>query len=280
MGYGVLSAASSVGRHALAVAAALLLPVAATGQTQVSGNITENTVWTVGGSPYVIENSTVEVKNGSTLVIEPGVEVRFKVMSPKAQLRTEVGSSIVAVGTQADSIFFTSDASVPLAGDWGMVGVFGSTESGFAYCSFRYGYQALYYSGSKNPVDPDISRSSFDKCVIGIYLVSCSPSVSECWLRESSYNVLSRGPNSEPTFWHCNFLPAPAGWNIYLQSYVGPEVVNAEFCWWGSDDETSIAATIKDGNDPGALGTVDFDPWLHQTPVEATSWGVIKALFR
>ena len=57
--------------------------------------------------------------------------------------------------------------------------------------------------------------------------------------------------------------------------------IDAEGCWWGSDTEADIAASIYDKADNGAVnGVVDYDPWLSGQPVEGPSWGVFKALFR
>ena len=44
--------------------------------TDVGGPITSDTTWTLAGSPYVAI-STVTIRNGATLTIEAGVEVRF-----------------------------------------------------------------------------------------------------------------------------------------------------------------------------------------------------------
>ena len=45
-------------------------------QTDVSGTINENTIWTLASSPYIVTGS-VTVLNGVTLTIDPGVEVKF-----------------------------------------------------------------------------------------------------------------------------------------------------------------------------------------------------------
>jgi len=73
-------------------------------------------------------------------------------------------------------------------------------------------------------------------------------------------------------------------WNLYLQFYSAsePEVtIAAENCWWGSDVEADVAASIYDKADNSAINcVVDYDPWLSAQPVEAASWGMIKHLFR
>jgi hypothetical protein len=46
------------------------------GQTNVSGGIYSNTVWTLANSPYIVTD-TVVVFPGVTLTIQPGVTVKF-----------------------------------------------------------------------------------------------------------------------------------------------------------------------------------------------------------
>ena len=45
-------------------------------QTNVSGNITTNTTWTVSGSPYVLTGD-IRVRGGATLTVESGVQVNL-----------------------------------------------------------------------------------------------------------------------------------------------------------------------------------------------------------
>ncbi len=67
-------------------------------QTTVGGTLTENTVWDVSGSPYIL-NSTLGVPSGITLTINPDVEVQgnFDVL---------VKGIISANGALGDSITF------------------------------------------------------------------------------------------------------------------------------------------------------------------------------
>ncbi len=258
-----------------AVCAALALTaVVASADTVISGNVLVNTTWTTGGSPYIIQISKVEVKNGSTLTIDPGVEVRFQ---SNTRIVTVSPGSIVAVGALGDSIVFTSDSATPAPGAWHSVGVFASSDSEFRYCKFKYASYGLWLSES----DPQIEHCAFEDCQIGLYLKDASPAVEGSWFRYASiYNVWSNSSTegvSLPTFHNCNLLSSGAI-NIRLDGYHTAERIVAEFNWWGTADQASIAATIED--DPDGPATVDFNPWLTQVPVGATSWGRIKALFR
>lgn len=275
---------------ALATAALLcLIGGSASADTYVSDNIRQNTIWTTGGSPYIIEgvnppaNRVIEVRNGSTLTIDPGVEIRFE---PGTRIITEApGSSIVAVGTPGSGIVFTSNAGVPAPGDWDEVGVYSSPSSEFQYCTFEYASRGLYLSLS--PATMLIKKCRFENCGIGLYFRHASAQVEECQFEPAVfYNVLSYYSDSLPTFWHCNFIPSRATANIRLEDYATPETVYAQFNWWGSSDTTDIKESIVDStdNEPGnplyGKGVVDYAPWLDQVPVEVSSWGRIKALFR
>ena len=81
--------------------------------TSVGGHISVNTTWTIGNSPYIVEE-TVVVEPDVTLSIEPGVEVRF---SDGTEL--VVDGALSAIGDAANYITFTSNATAPASGDWG-----------------------------------------------------------------------------------------------------------------------------------------------------------------
>ncbi|MFH1837131.1 MAG: right-handed parallel beta-helix repeat-containing protein, partial [Candidatus Omnitrophota bacterium] len=62
-------------------------------------------------SPYLV-SSDVEIAEGSALIIEPGVELRFKKGS------TSISGKILAEGDDDKPIFFTSDQKNAKAGNW------------------------------------------------------------------------------------------------------------------------------------------------------------------
>ena len=82
--------------------------------TNVSGPVISNTIWTVANSPYVVTGNILVMEN-VTLTIEPGVEVRFD-----ASKVIQVNGTLVARGTAADSIRFTSNTT-QTPGAWGNI---------------------------------------------------------------------------------------------------------------------------------------------------------------
>lgn len=84
----------------------------------ISGDITSDTHW-YSNAKYML-SGFVYVKNNATLTIEPGTIIKG-VSGTKAALIIERGSKILAQGTAAKPIVFTSDkpAGQRAAGDWG-----------------------------------------------------------------------------------------------------------------------------------------------------------------
>lgn len=143
-----------------------IVGISASGPTYVSGIISSNTTWTAEDSPYIVTGSIL-VEEGVTLTIEPGVVVKFN--SAKAM---QIDGELIAQGTEAEPIVFTSNQSSPASGDWCNI-VFtdisvdatydedGNYLSGsiMQYCTVEYG------GGSDTPAIKTISSSPFiDHC--------------------------------------------------------------------------------------------------------------------
>ena len=90
----------------------------ATTVTVNGGNITTNTTWT-SGNVYLL-NGWVYVKAGATLTIQPGTVIRGD-KTNKGSLIIERGAKLIASGTAAQPIIFTSNQSAGARdrGDWG-----------------------------------------------------------------------------------------------------------------------------------------------------------------
>lgn len=86
--------------------------------TSVSGSIITDTTWTLEGSPYVIEDD-LSVINNATLYINPGVVVKFvpQVFSYLNNSINVLNGKIIANGTEANPIYFTSSYDDTVGGD-------------------------------------------------------------------------------------------------------------------------------------------------------------------
>ncbi|HLP13097.1 MAG TPA: T9SS type A sorting domain-containing protein [Flavobacteriales bacterium] len=91
----------------------------------VGSDITANTTWTTG--TIVLLQNKVYVKSGATLTIQPGVIIRGEESSQGTLIITK-GSKIMAMGTQANPIVFTSELpndGSRAEGNWGGLVILG-----------------------------------------------------------------------------------------------------------------------------------------------------------
>ena len=136
--------------------------------THVSGTISSSTTWTTAGSPYVVTGD-VTVADGVTLTILPGVIVKFEIGNYDLQ----IDGTLIANGTSADSIIFTSykddayggdsndygQTTQPAPGDWKRVYFNGANSNsllGWVIISYaRYSNEEAFYL---NNCDIDMSE--------------------------------------------------------------------------------------------------------------------------
>ena len=91
-----------------------IAPTFAASGSEVSGIISQNTTWTLAGSPYVVTGSII-VNSGVSLTIEAGVEVRFD--SGKG---IQVDGALIAKGTPTQPITFTATTGTT-PGSWAFI---------------------------------------------------------------------------------------------------------------------------------------------------------------
>lgn len=132
-----------------------LAPETITGQITTSRTLTANKTW--------ILNGYVRVMSGATLTIEPGTIIRGDKAS-KAALIIERGGKIIADGTAAKPIVFTSNQPVGQRsiGDWSGVIVCGNAPINQAGGQAQYeggilGADVALYGGGTAPVATDNS---------------------------------------------------------------------------------------------------------------------------
>jgi parallel beta-helix repeat protein len=123
--------------------------------TYVWGNITQNTVWTLVDSPFVVSQN-VTVNQGATLTIEPGVEVKFG-----GDFSLIAKGRLIANGTQNSMITFTSNKYQPSPGDWGTIELSGTQHSLLAYCAVQYATNGITTENGNVEVKNSVVSSSY-----------------------------------------------------------------------------------------------------------------------
>lgn len=107
--------------------------------TLVSGYISENTTWTLEGSPYIVVGDVV-VELDVSLTIEPGVTVKFTAGTGLA-----IDGNLIAQGNSTHKITFTSNSTTPASGDWGSIRFRDSSDPSciIQWATLEYGTDAI-----------------------------------------------------------------------------------------------------------------------------------------
>ena len=106
--------------------------------TYVSGEITQDTTWTIDGNPYQVDN-IVTVVPGVTLTIDPGVMVQNYEDNGLTNYTFIVEGTLIANGTLSEMIYFT-----PASTGWSGINIIGepgdiNTGSSLTFVGFRGG---------------------------------------------------------------------------------------------------------------------------------------------
>ncbi|MCK5786999.1 MAG: right-handed parallel beta-helix repeat-containing protein [Candidatus Sabulitectum sp.] len=201
-------------RSILAVAAISVFPVVAFSQTVVSGD--QSGVWAMAGSPYQVVGEIV-IPAGLTLAIEPGVEVNFQ-----GHYKFTVNGSLQAIGSEADSIFFTTD---DITTGWGGIRVDSDDVCTLSFCRIEYGKTSGDY--------PDIHGG-------GLALLSSDAAISNCVFADNDATGNDNGmggavyaySTEETTFTDCIFTENHAygeGGAIKFTGDLNTEITGCEF---------------------------------------------------
>ena len=207
-------------KNKLILAIILAISTSMFAQTEVSG--IQSGTWNIEGSPYNVIGEII-VPSGEILTIEPGVEINFQ-----GYYKFTVQGNLQALGTETDSIFFTTDNQ---SVGWGGIRFYESDGiSNLSYCRIEFGKTSGDY--------PDIHGG-------GMALLTSDAVVSNCIFADNDatgedngmggavYGI-NTGSMSGPLtlFTDCKFIRNHAygeGGAIKFTSDYNSEIMNCEF---------------------------------------------------
>ncbi len=169
--------------RSLIVLSALCLAVVPALATDVSGDV--DGVWTAANSPYTVLGH-VTVPDGQSLTIEPGVQVLFT-----GHFKFNVFGTLLAGGTEADSIVLTRAYPTEASKWWGMRFDGANSASHMAYCVIEYGHA---------------TGDGYDPSGGGISAIFCSPAFDHCSIRNNEADYGGGGvycDSGAPLFTDC-----------------------------------------------------------------------------
>lgn len=168
-----------------------------------------------GGSPYLVVD-TIRVPAGKTLTIEPGTEVRFETGIP-----LEVSGKIVAKGTVAAPIIFTSGSLYPARGDWdGIHLTKADPASIFEHCQFRFGakYGRRFF---EREVAGEKEKAVIDYGALTVH--ESNPTIRRCSFLANGFHGIHVDSLSNPVIEN-NLFFDNAGHGLFVHYSAKPEV--------------------------------------------------------
>ena len=217
--------------------------------------ITTDAIWTNQGIPYRVSSAahvyvqgTDGTDNITTLTISPGTEIQFDTVFLWIGHATSVSypGALVADGTEAEPITFTSAQVSPVAGDW--LGIYFAEYANDATCILdnciiEYGGNLGNYS------NVDCYQSS--------------PTITNCRIGYGEMNsIYCYGVNSTPVIENCTlFDNSEAGIfsNLGSPTISGCEVYNCQYGIVAEDSGASMTISTSNIHDNSSYGILlDF----------------------
>jgi len=200
------------------------------GQTPLSGELSG--VLSKEDSPYRVIGDII-VPTGDSLIIEPGVEIKFSWFNSPEKHCFKIRGILKALGTETNPITFTSNQFIPRTGDWKSI-EFDSADAStkLSHCRIEYAEKGLYckYSSphiEKNLIEgnlygiycdhstPLILNNKIFRNIYGIYCSSSSPLIRENEITQNSNpGITCTGELSSPLIEHNEIISN--GSNFFL----------------------------------------------------------------
>ena len=160
-------------------------------QTNVEGDVSGT--WITANSPYNVIGD-LEVPNGQTLTIEPGVSVEFM-----DYYSFTIYGKLVAIGTENDSILFTSGQMTPNPDDWEYIKFEDSSDDNsiISYAKIEYANYGIWCDSSSPSISNNTISNNYYYGILCKY--SSSPSISNNTISNNNYYGISCSYYSSPS---------------------------------------------------------------------------------
>lgn len=205
-------------------------------------------VWRKPGPsfPYLL-NGSVAVESGTTLTLEPGVEVRAE-----GNIGLYVRGTLNGVGVPGDPILFTSRSPIPANGDWN--GIYlgpGAGSSNLTQCQILYagGLGLCYYGchglGSYHGADRFAS----------LYIDGSNPLIAQCEIAESRTNGIETygaSPNLVEVSIHGCLQNG-----LRMEAASHPVITQTSFQSNGEDGYYAVTQDASSTAEPTSVGFLD-----------------------
>ncbi len=209
----------------------------------VNGLITSsNLVWDAGLERVIL--ASPNIWNGAKLTVKPGSILKFP-----AGKRIDVNGTLIADGTAAQPITFTSSAATPTPGSWyGIYFLAAGTASRISYATISYGggdaaQESLAW------MDP-VASPTFDHVTFS---------------NSQRYGIkagLNGGSTSAPVIKNCSFTGNALG----AIKNDAPGTITAWLNYWNAANGPSGSGT---GSGQWISTKVSYDPWITSAPSNA-----------
>ncbi|MBC8277042.1 MAG: right-handed parallel beta-helix repeat-containing protein [FCB group bacterium] len=140
--------------------------------------------WDPSEGTYLLYGE-VYVEMGNTLVINPGVQVKFA-----DDIDFSIYGTLTANGTEEDSIRFTSSQVFPIIGDWGRIKFLGTTSSNsiLQYCIVEWAVQGIRLESSSPSIVHCSIRNNAEQ---GIYALNTFMTLDSSAISNNGLSTLS-----------------------------------------------------------------------------------------
>lgn len=201
----------------------------------------------VAGTTYQVLGDIIVPVN-ETLTIPAGVQFRFiKGVWPTSPPKLNVYGALIVQGTVDAPVIFTSNAEAPAMNDWSGIIVQSGANVIIDYAIVEYaGSGVQFLSGSSGTV----SHSIFVDNLYGVYVIGLSnPMIDSNTMVNNQYGIFIVGSsgNPDPTITN-NDIYANTVRNLHLSSVTSTVPLNISGNWWGTDNVTTIRASISGAN--------------------------------